>query len=111
MVTVSVVRCSSGHIVEFNASGHAKAGPYGNDLVCCAVSVITQAAIIGLQSVVGIALQVNKSSGQLSCQLDMKNSTAKQIEQAQVVLETMFLALRDVAANYGNHLAIYEKQS
>ena len=43
---------SNRRITDFAITGHAEAGPYGQDIVCAAVSALTISTINGLEHVV-----------------------------------------------------------
>ena len=51
MTTVSVIK-KAGHIVEFTLSGHTGAGERGSDIVCAALSAVSQTALLGLTRVI-----------------------------------------------------------
>ena len=52
MTTVRVFRRPDGAISGFDANGHAGYAEAGEDIVCAAVSALTEATLNGLQSVV-----------------------------------------------------------
>ena len=51
MTHIDVKRNRLGQIVECYFRGHAEAGPYGEDIVCAAISMLSQTSILGLHEV------------------------------------------------------------
>lgn len=111
MIEAHVVRDSGGRVKAFRITGHAGAGEYGNDIVCAAVSILAWATVNGLRQRLGLkpAVRADKRSGDLECRLpaDVPSPLA---ERAQDLLETMVLALRDVAGQqrYRKYVRIIE---
>ena len=66
MTTITVYKRQNGAIAGFEASGHAGAARIrGYDLVCCAVSVLTQTCVNALEAVAGIVPEVVLRDGYL----------------------------------------------
>ena len=42
---------SNRRITDFTITGHAEAGPYGQDIVCAGVSAIMQTTLLGLEAI------------------------------------------------------------
>lgn len=98
------VRYVSGRIASFEASGHAGAAQYGRDIVCAAVSAVTQTAIEGLRQVAGVHPEVlrDDDTGFLSANLgpDLTN------REAQTILATMLVGLRAIAKDNPRYVRI-----
>lgn len=107
MVKVLISRTPQGHIRAFQVKGHAAWGSYGNDIVCAAVSVLTQTAIIGMEEYLGLRLQLRKRTGFLSCSI--LGSRGKERELA-AILETMVYGLRSIALDYPDNVSIVEEE-
>lgn len=94
-------------IVKYTVSGHTGFGESGEDIICAAVSTITTAVLNGLADVVGIAVGCEVREAYLECVLpdelsdDMRRS-------ADVLLNTMFLSLKDLEEQYGDYITITE---
>lgn len=93
MTTVSFYTSTNGW-QGFEAVGHANSAAYGEDLVCAAVSVLTQTAILGLQEVLGIncSLYSAEQAGVLACVLP-QDLDAKSWADAQLVLQVLHTGL------------------
>lgn len=103
MIRAIFYRGDDGAIVAFHLSGHAHQGPYGEDILCSAVSALSQATIIGLEEVVGLAVTVEQQSGLLHCTLP-STLTRQQQTGAAVLLETLRLSLSSLQQDYSDAL-------
>ncbi|MBE7075321.1 MAG: ribosomal-processing cysteine protease Prp [Clostridiales bacterium] len=76
-------------ILGFVVSGHSGYAEEGSDIVCSAISSLSQSAIVGLENVLNLKpmVKINEKKAYLSCYLP-NNLTAKQMEHAQIVLKT-----------------------
>lgn len=101
----AVFRRGERGIAGFALRGHAEVAPKGQDIVCAAVSALAQAALIGLEEVVGVAAEVEVAEGWLRCQLPEGLPPQRQRE-AQVLLETLLLSLRSIEEGYGDALRV-----
>src|SRR5690625_4590181 len=101
LVHVRIERNAQGAIVGFFASGHAEYAPKGEDIVCAAVSALTQTALLGLQHHIGIAVEVtiDDDAGELHCTLPTSLHETK-ATYAQVILETMCTGIQAIAEQY-----------
>ncbi|NLI69804.1 MAG: ribosomal-processing cysteine protease Prp [Firmicutes bacterium] len=109
MIKVTFRRDSRGHIKEFTVEGHAVFAPAGEDIVCAAVSALAQAAILGIEEVVGVKPSVKKADGYLECRLPGGLATA-QLHDVGLLLETMALGLRETAEAYPRHVKISDRK-
>lgn len=110
MVQVVINRTQSGDIVAFTASGHAGYAPRGRDIVCAAVSALTQAAVIGLSRHAGVdaTVSIDEDSGRLDCRIDMAAIDPERHIKAQAILETMMTGLVETARSYREHIRVKE---
>ncbi len=91
----------------FEVSGHAELEGQGRDILCAAVSALTQAAVIGLERVVLCPLEVEVDRGYLFCRVKHSSGLrAGSWREAQVILETTYLALADIGEQYSERLSL-----
>ena len=70
MTTITVYTSADGAVCGFLASGHAGGKKIrGYDLVCCAVSALTQTGVNALEAVAGVTPCVAVRDGYLKCEL------------------------------------------
>jgi len=104
MVAVYFYQTPEGRLSGFKACGHCGFAPAGEDIVCAAVSVLTQTAVLGLCHYLANKVDVEVKDGFLNCRA--RPVTAKDIEQTEVILQTMYLGLAAIKENYGKYLEI-----
>lgn len=95
----------------FQAAGHAGYADFGEDVVCAAVSALTQTAVIGLRKVLAIdcLLEVDEETGLMLCLLPA-GLAAEKWDQAQLVLEILYAGLADISTNedYQRYVSLKE---
>ncbi len=99
----------SGALVGFEASGHAGYGDEGSDIVCSAVSALTQTIALGLKERLQLPLGLSIENGYLYCILG-QDCTQNELEQASLLLDTLLLGLKSMEASYGEYLSITERE-
>lgn len=108
MTTVTIFR-QNGRIAGFSAKGHTGFAEAGEDIVCSAVSAITQTAVLGLTEVLKLSAVVSVHDAKLSCMLE-KDIADIDWQKAELILETMALGLRSIADSYGDYIKIIERE-
>jgi len=107
MTRIQIFR-SGGKITGFEAKGHSGYADEGSDIVCSAISVLTQSAVMGLIDVAAIPAEYSVEDGSLSCDLPKLN--AEERKKADMILETMLLGLRSIQEDYHGYLKITERE-
>ncbi len=94
---------------QFELSGHAGYGVYGEDIVCAAVSALSIAAVNGLEHFLSHPPQVEEKDGYLTCALPELSEL--ELDQAQWILQTMSMAAQEIQRTYGEqHLTIERRR-
>jgi len=109
MIIVSVTR-SEGMVTGYTIRGHAGYKPRGEDIVCAAVSMLAQTALLGLNRFIkeGLSYSID-DSGVLRCSLPGKLSDLEKI-QAEAILETMVVGLKNLQKNYSKHIRVFRRR-
>ncbi len=96
-----------GNISGFEASGHAGYGVSGSDIVCAAISALTQATAGGLSEVVKAPIQtrMDEDTGYFSCMIE-KNALDDTLKNAQILLVTLKMALTEISRDYPGTIRI-----
>ncbi|SDI92833.1 ribosomal-processing cysteine protease Prp [Salimicrobium halophilum] len=97
---------SSGErILGYEISGHAESGPYGQDLVCAAVSGVTFGATNALMEVADCDPEIEQGGegGYLKVTLTGEDRTK---EQAQTLLEGLLISLRTIEQDNSQYITI-----
>jgi len=108
MVKVKVKRSKDNHLISVEVSGHALSAPCGSDIVCAAVSVLTQTVIFALDDLLNIKPPLKMEEGYLflSVPSDIENDKK---EKLHLLLETMLLGLKETAISYPRNLDYAEE--
>ncbi|WP_418790732.1 ribosomal-processing cysteine protease Prp [Phosphitispora sp. TUW77] len=109
MIIVSIER-SNGTIRGYTVKGHAGYLPPGEDIVCAAVSMLTQTTLLGLMRFIkeGLSYHID-SLGTLTCRLPEELSKKEQL-QAQAILETMVMGLKNLQGNYKGYIRVFNRR-
>ena len=105
-----VRRAADGAVRGFLASGHAGGKKIrGYDLVCCAVSALTQTGVNALEAVAKVTPVVAVRDGYLRCELPQAIDAGR-MEKAQIVLQTVMTGLTDIQKIYPNLIRIQQEE-
>ncbi|HHV72440.1 MAG TPA: ribosomal-processing cysteine protease Prp [Clostridia bacterium] len=105
MIEITVWRNKEQSLEAFLVEGHAGYADYGQDIVCAAVSTLTQTAILAIEELTGEEPVVDLSEGRLYCEVPSRISAKKQAI-ISTILETMFVGLMAIAKEYPSNVAI-----
>ena len=88
-------------IWSYQVKGHSGFAEEGKDIVCSAVSTATQMTLVGLKEVLKLNVESIIDDGFLQVRLLDGDENNK---DAQILLNTMFLTLQDIAKNYAKNV-------
>jgi len=75
MILAQFWRNESQQVVALEITGHADAGPYGQDIVCAAVSAVTIGTINSLQQIAHVQVQLQDGQWQAQVlRIEAKNN-------------------------------------
>ena len=105
MIQVDLFKDKQGMIVGYKVSGHAGYSEAGTDIVCSAVSSLTQAPLLGLERHLKLkpSYVVNQEDGILEVAL---NSAPTDLTQA--ILQTMVYGLESIRRQCPQYVRIQE---
>ena len=108
MITVEFFRSKRG-CFGFKARGHARFADPGKDIVCAAVSALTQTAVLGLTEVVVIHCRIQREdrAGLLDCLLP-DGLADEQWKQAQLIFEVLYAGLKAMEKEYKRFIRVKE---
>lgn len=106
-MTKIVIFKSKSHIVGFEISGHTGYAEEGSDIVCSAVSSMSQMVVVGIKDVLKLNAFVQISDGYLKLKLSEKD-----IENncAEVLLKSLEKSLKEIVNEYGNYVKMEVKK-
>ena len=86
MTTIRIFR-TEGHITAVTVEGHTGYAEEGSDIVCAAVSALTQGALLGIREVAGIGAESRVSDGRLTFILKEHNEKSDAILERYIRME------------------------
>ena len=113
MVTVSMLQ-QGGRTVGFASTGHANHGEAGEDIVCSAISALTQTCCLGLVEVVGLkegkdlVYSIDDAEG-IHCVL-ADDTRGERLDRAELLFLTMEAGLRSIQESYRKSLKIRHRE-
>ena len=108
MITIKIFRNDKNEIVSFMLDGHAGYDAKGKDIVCAAVSAVTNMTLIGLGEELALPLEFKKGDGgYLKCALG--DVSADKMNLAQFLLSCMVIEYRDIENNYGKYIKVIDE--
>ncbi len=110
--TVAFFRRADGALTGYRAQGHTGYAEAGQDIVCAAVSALTQSTLNGLKNVLGapVIFDIDDQSATLEARL-APEATEADIRQAQLLLRTLLEGLQAIQRSYPRNVRIiYEER-
>ena len=93
----------------FSVSGHSGYAEEGRDIICAAVSALTQAAVMGLDEIAGLKPDYVQGKGTSRCRVQRSGDPLKQ-SQAEAILGTMALGIQSIAAQYPEFIEVSQEE-
>lgn len=101
MITITMHKDKKNRYSGFTISGHADYSEAGSDIVCAAVSALSQTALLGLmQYLAENAVPYEMKDGFLSIRVN------EPCETSQVILKTLVLGLQQIVQQYPQYVAL-----
>jgi uncharacterized protein YsxB (DUF464 family) len=109
MTTIRIYR-KNGKIIRYRSYGHSGYNVTGHDIVCAALSMILQTPLGGMHDVLHLDPQyILDDDGYLD--VNMENIWDKnRMKEADVLLETMYVMLKELIKEYPKNLKLVEKE-
>ncbi|MCR5610998.1 MAG: ribosomal-processing cysteine protease Prp [Clostridiales bacterium] len=108
-MTRITVHFQGGRPVGFTAKGHSGYADKGEDIVCAAISALTETAYLGVTELAKADAEAVQKDGELRLMLKPEVSGLSR-EKAELILETMLLGLRSIEENYSDYLKILKRE-
>ena len=100
MIKILIHKTEDG-LDAFSCKGHAEYADEGQDIICSAVSILTQNAVNSIEALTGIAYKSKQKDGSLSFRLEGKPD-----EKTELLLQSMLLGLRGIEEEYPKYLKV-----
>jgi len=109
MIKVIIYKAQGSEITGFKVTGHSGYGTYGNDIVCSAVSVLAQTALLGLLKVAEADVDYKIHEGYLACAIKDAGLDKKRV-MCEAILETMYEGFKSIKESYIKYIDIVEEE-
>ncbi len=111
MIKILIVKDNQ-NIITIEVSGHSGYAEHGSDIVCSAVSTLTQNLILGLEEVVKIKAdyKIDEETPYLRVGLPKDLSKTAQ-NNAQILMKSTYLGLKTLRDSYSKFISIKEKHN
>ena len=104
MILVKVQKQKT-EITEITIKGHADSAPYGQDLVCAAVSAIVIGTLNAIEEMAEGSCEIEQNEARTVIAVKEINPTLS------IILEVMLYQMRSIAESYRQYLDIEEETS
>ena len=104
MITAAIYTANQS-ISGFKITGHAGFAPYGEDIVCAAVSMLAITVANSLEEQVGEVDVQSQDDGMIACTLPGELSKERALK-AQAILRTLEIGLEGFNAEYPKHIRL-----
>ena len=106
--SVTFFRRSDGALTGYRAQGHTGYAEAGSDIVCAAVSALTQSTLNGLRNVLKapVMYDIDDQRALLEAKLT-PGATEEQVRQAQLLLLTLLEVLQAIERSYPRNVRIF----
>ena len=109
--TVTFFRRSDGALIGYQAEGHSGYGYAGADIVCAAVSALTQSTLNGLKNVLKAPVMFEQDDFRAFIEARLTPEvTDEQLELAQLLLITLLEGLQAVEREFPCYVRIIFKE-
>ena len=95
--TVTFMKRSDGALIGYSACGHSGYAEAGSDIVCAAVSALTQTVLNGLKNVLKAPVMFDQDDDGAFIEAKLTpEATEEQVQQAQLLLVTLLEGLQAI---------------
>ncbi|MDO5322552.1 MAG: ribosomal-processing cysteine protease Prp [Clostridia bacterium] len=109
--TVTFLKRSDGALLGYRANGHSGYAEAGADIVCAAISTLTQTTLNGLKNVLKAPVMFDQDDdGAFIEAILTPEASEDQIRQAQLLLVTLLEGLQAIQREYPRNLRIIFKE-
>ena len=109
MIIVNFYKDKQGYIKRYVISGHSDYDEYGRDIVCSAVSILSQTALMSFVSVCKVdeddLIYSIDEDGFLDVSIP-ENLDDKTREEIQIIMKTMEVGIKSIIENYPENVTL-----
>ncbi len=101
-----VIDLGNSDTIYLEISGHSDLNKKGTDILCSAISVLSQTFILTVGRVLKIKQQINRDEGFLSTHIDLKEVSADDKEKLKLLIESLLIGLLEINGEYPDKIKI-----
>lgn len=105
MIKVRFLRDKNGNFLGYVVSGHAGFDEYGKDIVCSAVSVLSQTGLLSLKSILNINLNYKIDDGYLEVRIP-KDITKEKLREVNIIINTILIGIKSTMEAYPKYITL-----
>lgn len=110
MITAKIYRDRNNYIRRYTIIGHSGYAEHGKDIICSAMSILAQTALLSLVKVCGlkeneIDYSIDDEIGLLDVTLPYKIE-ASILKKTEVVLKTLVVGIESIVENYPGYIKL-----
>lgn len=110
MINIEITKLDD-NIKHISIKGHAQSAKYGNDLVCCAVSVLSQSIVNAMIKALDFREDFFSISNNGNLEIDIPdNLTDIQLIKMQTLADVLDINLKDLSKQYRKYIIFKEKR-
>lgn len=103
MTKIAIYQNSGGQIVSCEISGHTRTAEKGSDIVCAAISALSQAALLGLVRYAKAEVDYTIKADEGYLQMSLLTEPGRETE---AILQTMSIGCGEIAKEYSKNVTI-----
>jgi uncharacterized protein YsxB (DUF464 family) len=110
MLKIKIFKDKQGYIKRYTVEGHANYDAYGKDIVCAAISVLTQTALFSLVEVCGVEEDkidyfIDDITGYLDVNLPVDIDFSL-LDKTEIVLKSLEVGIKSVIESYPKYVTL-----
>ena len=106
MTKIKFFKVQDGYI-GFECSGHTGYAKSGKDILCAAISSITQSCVMGITKVLNVNAKVTKDDDSGYLKIELPKDLDKEIySKSQVLLQTLYISILDLMEGYSKYISM-----
>ncbi len=89
-----------------DVEGHSFLDESGKDIVCAAVSALTQTTVKSISLIAGIKQEIEQNPGKLYTDINLTDVPENNLEKLQTIIEMFLIGLNEIKMKYPDRIKI-----
>lgn len=96
--------------VGFRIEGHARYSKHGSDIVCAAVSILSQTCVNAIESILHMDIDFEEEEKRGMVKLMLTDFNAEGAKEASLLIESMELGIKGVSELYPKYVKVNSRE-